>query len=275
LELSGTLLYIVKLFGRGNKMSKKKYDFSIVIPCYNEEERILSTLNKVVSFMNAYNPSYEVIIVDDGSKDSTVKLVNNYISTRDNIYLIENPHKGKGFAVRTGVLMSEGKYILMSDADLATPIEELKRLLVWIEGNNYDFVIASREGLGAKRTDEPFIRHLMGRVFNLLIRIIVMINFKDTQCGFKLFKGEEARLVFSKLILFGDSAEIVKYPKVTAFDVEVLVIAKNIGLKVKEVPVAWTYVATKRVSAIRDSLLMLSEIIKIRINDLFGKYSKN
>ena len=256
-------------------MSKKKYDFSIVIPCYNEEERILSTLNKVVSFMNAYNPSYEVIIVDDGSKDSTVKLVNNYISTRDNIYLIENPHKGKGFAVRTGVLMSEGKYILMSDADLATPIEELKRLLVWIEGNNYDFVIASREGLGAKRSDEPFIRHLMGRVFNLLIRIIVMINFKDTQCGFKLFKGEEARLVFSKLILFGDSAEIVKYPKVTAFDVEVLVIAKNIGLKVKEVPVAWTYVATKRVSAIRDSLLMLSEIIKIRINDLFGKYSKN
>jgi glycosyltransferase involved in cell wall biosynthesis len=256
-------------------MSKKKYDFSIVIPCYNEEERILSTLNKVVSFMNAYNPSYEVIIVDDGSKDSTVKLVNNYISTRDNIYLIENPHKGKGFAVRTGVLMSEGKYILMSDADLATPIEELKRLLVWIEGNNYDFVIASREGLGAKRTDEPFIRHLMGRVFNLLIRIIVMINFKDTQCGFKLFKGEEARLVFSKLILFGDSAEIVKYPKVTAFDVEVLVIAKNIGLRVKEVPVAWTYVATKRVSAIRDSLLMLSEIIKIRINDLFGKYSKN
>jgi len=148
-------------------------------------------------------------------------------------------------------------------------------LLVWIEGNNYDFVIASREGLGAKRSDEPFIRHLMGRVFNLLIRIIVMINFKDTQCGFKLFKGEEARLVFSKLILFGDSAEIVKYPKVTAFDVEVLVIAKNIGLKVKEVPVAWTYVATKRVSAIRDSLLMLSEIIKIRINDLFGKYSKN
>lgn len=256
-------------------MSKKKYDFSIVIPCYNEEERILSTLNKVVSFMNAYNPSYEVIIVDDGSKDSTVKLVNNYISTRDNIYLIENPHKGKGFAVRTGVLMSEGKYILMSDADLATPVEELKRLLVWIEGNNYDFVIASREGLGAKRSDEPFIRHLMGRVFNLLIRIIVMINFKDTQCGFKLFKGEEARLVFSKLILFGDSAEIVKYPKVTAFDVEVLVIAKNIGLKVKEVPVAWTYVATKRVSAIRDSLLMLSEIIKIRINDLFGKYSKN
>ena len=256
-------------------MSKKKYDFSIVIPCYNEEERILSTLNKVVSFMNAYNPSYEVIIVDDGSKDSTVKLVNNYISTRDNIYLIENPHKGKGFAVRTGVLTSEGKYILMSDADLATPIEELKRLLVWIEGNNYDFVIASREGLGAKRSDEPFIRHLMGRVFNLLIRIIVMINFKDTQCGFKLFKGEEARFVFSKLILFGDSAEIVKYPKVTAFDVEVLVIAKNLGLKVKEVPVAWTYVATKRVSAIRDSLLMLSEIIKIRINDLFGKYSKN
>ncbi len=255
-------------------MPKKKYDFSIVIPCYNEEERILSTLNKIVSFMNSYNPSYEVIIVDDGSKDGTVKLINTYLSTRDNIFLIENPHKGKGFAVRTGVLMSEGKYVLMTDADLATPIEELKRLLVWIEGNNYDFVIASREGLGAKRNDEPFLRHLMGRVFNLLIKLIVHINFNDTQCGFKLFKGEEARLAFSRLILFGDDAEIIKYPKVTAFDVEVLVVAKRLGLKVKEVPVTWTYVPTKRVSAIRDSLLMLNEILKIRANDVLGKYKK-
>lgn len=254
---------------------KKKIDFSIVIPCYNEEERILSSLNKIVSFMNSYNPSYEIIVVDDGSKDNSVRLINSYISTRDNIFLIENPHKGKGFAVRTGVLMSEGKYILMTDADLATPIEELKRLLVWLEGNEYDIVIASREGLGAKRTDEPFLRHLMGRVFNLLIKIIVMINFKDTQCGFKLFKGDEARVIFNKLILFGDSAEIVKYPKVTAFDVEVLVVAKNMKMKVKEVPVSWTFVPTKRVSAIRDSILMLIEIIKIRLNDLFGKYSKN
>lgn len=255
-------------------MSKKKFDFSIVIPCYNEEERILSTLNKVVSFMNAYNPSYEILIVDDGSKDGTVKLVNNYLSTRDNIFLIENPHKGKGFAVRTGVLMSEGKYILMTDADLATPIEELKRLLVWIEGNSYDIAIASREGIGSKRSDEPFIRHLMGRIFNLLIKVIVFINFNDTQCGFKLFKGDEARSIFNRLILFGDDAKIVKYPKVTAFDVEVLVIAKRMKLKVKEVPVSWTYIPTKRVSAIRDSVLMLGEIIKIRANDLLGKYQK-
>ncbi len=109
---------------------------------------------------------------------------------------------------------------------------------------------------------------------NLLIKIIVGLFYKDTQCGFKLFKGEQAREMFNRLILFGDSSKIVKYPKVTAFDVEVLVIAKNDGLKVKEIPVAWTYVPTKRVSAIRDSLLMLLEISKIRINDLLGKYKK-
>ena len=255
-------------------MSKYKVDFSIIIPCYNEEQRIISTLNTIVSFMNSYNPSFEIIIVDDGSKDSSVQLIKNYISSRENIYLVENPHKGKGYAVRTGVLMSVGKYILMSDADLATPIDEIKRLLIWIEDNNYDIAIASREGLGASRSDEPFLRHLMGRVFNLLIKIIVGLFYKDTQCGFKLFKGEQAREMFNRLILFGDSSKIVKHPKVTAFDVEVLVIAKNDGLKVKEIPVAWTYVPTKRVSAIRDSLLMLLEISKIRINDLLGKYKK-
>lgn len=255
-------------------MKKHKVDISIVIPCYNEEERIISSLNTVVSFMNSFNPSYEIIVVDDGSKDSSIALIKNYISTRDNIYLVENPHKGKGFAVRTGVLMTEGKYILMTDADLATPIDEIKRLLVWVDNNNYDIAMASREGLGASRADEPILRHIMGRVFNLLIKIIVGLFYNDTQCGFKLLKGDEARDIFNRLILFGDNALIVKYPKVTAFDVEVLVIAKNDGLKVKEVPVAWTYVPTKRVSAIRDSLLMLSEILKIRINDLFGRYKK-
>ena len=255
-------------------MKKHKVDISIVIPCYNEEERIISSLNTVVSFMNSFNPSYEIVIVDDGSRDSSITLIKNYIATRDNIYLVENPHKGKGFAVRTGVLMTEGKYILMSDADLATPIDEIKRLLVWVENNNYDIAMASREGLGATRSDEPILRHIMGRVFNLLIKIIVGLYYKDTQCGFKLLKGDEARDIFNRLILFGDSASIVKYPKVTAFDVEVLVIAKNDGLKVKEIPVAWTYIPTKRVSAIRDSLLMLNEILKIRINDLFGRYKK-
>ena len=255
-------------------MSKFKVDLSIIVPCYNEEQRIISTLNTIVSFMNSYNPSFEIIVVDDGSKDSSVQLIKNYISSRDNIYLVENPHKGKGFAVRTGVLMSVGKYILMTDADLATPIDEIKRLLIWIEDNNYDIAIASREGMGATRHEEPFLRHAMGRVFNLLIKLIVGLFYKDTQCGFKLFKGDQARDMFNRLILFGDSSKIVKYPKVTAFDVEVLVIAKNDGLKVKEIPVAWTYVPTKRVSAIRDSILMLLEISKIRLNDLLGKYKK-
>lgn len=255
-------------------MNKHKVDISIVVPCYNEEQRMISSLNTIVSFMNSYNPSFEIIVVDDGSKDSSVQLIKNYISSRENIYLVENPHKGKGFAVRTGFLMTEGKYILMTDADLATPIDEIKRLLVWVENQDYDIAIASREGIGAVRHEEPFLRHLMGRVFNLLIKIIVGLFYKDTQCGFKLFKGDKARDIFNRLILFGDSSKVVKYPKVTAFDVEVLVIAKNDGLKVKEIPVPWTYVPTKRVSAIRDSILMLLEISKIRFNDLLGKYKK-
>lgn len=256
-------------------MSKYKVDISIIIPCYNEEQRIISSLNTVVSFMNSYNPSFEIIIVDDGSRDSSVTLIKNYISSRENIYLVENPHKGKGYAVRTGVLMSAGKYILMTDADLATPIDEIKRLLLWVSENDYDIAIASREGLGASRHEEPLLRHFMGRVFNFLIKLIVGLFYKDTQCGFKLFKGDLARDMFHRLILFGDISQVVKYPKVTAFDVEVLVIAKNDGLKVKEIPVSWTYVPTKRVSAIRDSVLMLLEITKIRINDLLGKYKKN
>jgi len=255
-------------------MKNYKYDISIVIPCYNEEVRIISSLNTIVSFMNQYNPSYEIIVVDDGSRDSSVTLIKNYISSRNNVFLVENPHKGKGYAVRTGILMTAGKYVLMTDADLATPIDEIKRLLVWVEANSYDIAIASREGLGAVRSDEPFMRHLMGRVFNLLIKIIVGLYFNDTQCGFKLFNGDTAREIFTRMILFGDSAKIVKYPKVTAFDVEFLVIAKNDNLKVKEVPVPWTYVPTNRVSTIRDSVLMLLEILKIRKNDFLGLYKE-
>lgn len=258
-------------------------DYSIVIPAYNEESNITTSLTQVISFMNGYADSYEILVVDDGSEDKTISAVENYIKAHPDIdpavstntsvvRLIKNPHKGKGYTVRTGMLASKGNFVLFTDADMATPISELKRLMVWIQEHDYDMVIASREGSGAVRKNEPFIRHLMGRVFNFVTRIVVK-GIKDTQCGFKVMKNNVAKDVFSRMILFGDNVPDTTKPRVSAFDLEMLIIAFRRGYKVKEVPVSWTYAPTTRVSALRDSLSMLQDVLIIKFNDLSGKYS--
>lgn len=259
-------------------------DYSIVIPAYNEEAGISASLTKVINFMKSFSNSFEVIVVDDGSTDKTSEIVQNYIDTHPELHpssigssysakLIRNPHKGKGATVRKGVLDSSGNYILFSDADMATPIDEIKRMMVWIQEHDYDVVIASRQGKGAKRKNEPFLRHLMGRVFNTFVRFMVLPGIQDTQCGFKLMKGDVARNVFSKMILFGDSAPEIKVPKVSAFDIEMLVISKRLKCKIKEVPVTWTYVPTTRVSPVRDSIDMFLDVVKVKLNDISGKYN--
>ncbi len=180
-------------------------DYSIVIPVYNEEARATKTLTQVLSFMNTFAPAFEIIVVDDGSKDKTAdlivsppragktillqKIANSITANHPEIKLIRNEHKGKGPTVRTGVLASSGKYIYTIDCDLSTPMEELKRLSNWMIDNNYDIVIASREGLGARREGEPVYRHIMGRVFNLWVQALVLKGIQDSQCGFKLYKS--------------------------------------------------------------------------------------
>lgn len=247
-------------------------EYSIITPVYNEEAAITSSLTQIVNFLNNFTSSYEVLVVDDGSTDKTLDVLETYIQLHQQIRVIKNQHKGKGYAVRTGVLVSTGDYVLMCDADMSTPIEEIKRLLVWIEDSNFDIAIASREGIGATRNNEPYIRHIMGRVFNMLIRFLLLPGIQDTQCGFKLFKGNVAREIFKRTVLFGDPAPTLKKSRVTAFDVEILVIAKRSGYKIKEVPVTWTYGPGSKVNPLRDSFKNLADVLKIKYNDLLGKY---
>lgn len=247
-------------------------EYSIVVPAYNEAERITSSLTQILVFMRNFSSDFEVIVVDDGSVDKTVEVVEEYIKVNPEVKLIKSDHRGKGYSVRVGVSATMGKYVYMADADMATPIEELKRLMVWIIDNDFDIAIASREGKGAVRRGEPFYRHLMGKVFNFIIQLLILPGIQDTQCGFKAMKGDVARRIFNKLILFGDTAPKIKVPRVTAFDVELLVIAKRNGYKIRAVPVTWSYVPTVRVSPVRDSISNLMDVLKIKSNDLRHLY---
>ena len=249
-------------------------EYSIVIPAFNEEAGITSALTQVISFMKSFASSFEVIVVDDGSSDKTVEAVSDFAKDHEEIVLQKNPHKGKGYSVRTGMLMDSGKYILMADADMATPIEELKRLMVWVKDHDFDIVIGSREGVGAVRDNEPLIRHLMGRAFNLIVRALTIPGINDTQCGFKVFKHDVAQEIFNNLVLFGPDTPETNVPRVSAFDVEVLMIAKRRGYTIKEVPIHWTYVQSTRVHHIRDSIANLSDVLQVKTNDLLGKYRK-
>ena len=248
-------------------------DYSIVISAYNEESRITKTLTQTLSFMNQFAPAFEIIVVDDGSKDKTADVVEEYAKDHSEIKLIKNIHKGKAGGIRTGMLKSSGKMVLMMDADMATPLEELKRLATWISDNDFDISIASREGIGALRQNEPLYRHIMGRVFNLLIRIALGLEFQDTQCGFKLFKGDVARKVFDRLLVYGENLPQIDKPFFGAFDVEVLYCAKQMGYKIKDVPVKWNYVPTTRLNALANSYKMARDVMRIKILGLKGAYT--
>ena len=247
-------------------------DYSIVIPVYNEEARATKTLTQVLSFMNTFAPAFEVIVVDDGSKDKTADSVEAYIKDHPEIRLIRNEHGGKGPTVRTGVLASSGKYIYTIDCDLSTPMDELKRLANWVIDNDYDIVIASREGLGARREGEPVYRHIMGRVFNFWVQTLALKGIQDSQCGFKLYKSEVAKSIFSDLIVYGEGPKKLTSAFLGAFDVEVLFIAKSRGYKIKEVPVKWVFAKTTRLNPIVDSYKMARDVLRIKILGIRGAY---
>lgn len=249
--------------------------YSIVIPAYNEAGNITSSLTQVVSFMKTFTPSYEIVVVDDGSADNTVKLVEDYSKTNPEIRLIKNEHKGKGPTVWKGFMEAQGELIYLADADMAADISEIKKLSFWIKDQGYDIAIASREGAGALREEEPIYRHIMGRVFNFWVQSIALPGIKDSQCGFKLFKKEVAKDIFSKLSIYGDQAEVIEKPYVGAFDVEVLYLARKLGYKVKEVPITWRYIKTNRINPISDSLNMAKDVLKVKFNDRKGVYGKS
>lgn len=235
-------------------------DLSIVIPAYNEEYRLPKTLDYILNYLKDKDYSYEIIVIDDGSADKTKEIVKSYANYPDKIKLIKrNRNHGKGYAIKIGVELAKGKYILYKDADGATPFEEIEKLMKALEAGN-DIAIASR-GLKESNVNDLWYRRITGIAFNLLIKLIVINDFKDTQCGFKLFKGECAREIFKRLILVGFS-----------FDVEVLFLAKKLGYKVAEIPVVWNSIPGSKVSVITDSPSMFLAIVKIRLMDILGKY---
>ena len=247
-------------------------EYSIVIPAYNESDKITSTLTQILNFMRNFSNEFEVIVVDDGSVDSTVQTVSDYKRENQEVLLVKNPHMGKGPAVSTGIKKAKGKYIYIADADLATPITELKKLSVWMIDHDYDIVIASREGAGAERVNEPLYRHVMGRVFNTLVQLLLLPGIKDSQCGFKLFKADVAKNLFSKMEL-GKANKEIKNAYTGAWDVELLYLAKLLGYTIREVSVKWVYVKTTRVNPIRDSYKMFSEVLHIKKKALMGKFN--
>lgn len=246
---------------------------SVVIPAYNEASRLPSSLTTVMHYLEGCNYTYEVLVVDDGSDDDTADLVEQMGGDHPHVRAIRNPHRGKGFAVRTGMLAATGRFVLYSDADFSAPIEEVEKLLPYLEGR-FHIAIGSREGAGARRYDEPGYRHLMGRVFNTFVRLVALPQFKDTQCGFKAFRHDATQALFRSLHLYGDNAADVKGAMVTGFDVEVLYLALKWGYRVKEVPVQWYYSAGTKVNPLKDTFRMIKDILRVRYNDLRGLYKR-
>lgn len=229
---------------------------SIVIPAYNEERRIGVTLGKIYSFMMTKDYDFEVVLVDDGSADRTVNIAGGSRLAKENkLKILKNgSNKGKGFSVKSGIINSNSEYILFSDADLSTPIEQVDKLFEEMN-KGYDVVIGSR---GLKNSDvrvhQPWYREIMGKTFNFFVKSILMRGFNDTQCGFKLFKSSVAKEIASKLRINGFS-----------FDVEMLYIAAKKSYKIKEAPVVWLNSPHSKVSPICEPLKMVRDLFLIKI----------
>lgn len=245
---------------------------SIIIPSYNEETNIrLGSLDKVSRYLERQSYSWEVILVDDGSTDATSHLLDIFAKTNKGFIVVHNQHQGKAGTVVSGVDKAKGSIVLFSDLDQATPIGEVEKLLPWFD-KGFDVVIGSRN---RKREGAPLSRIIMARGFMMLRGIILGLKgITDTQCGFKGFRRHVAKDIFSRLQLYR-SGSVVHGPMVTAgFDIEALFLAKILGFKIKEVPVEWHYVETRRVSPIKDSWLGLVDMFKIRMFGWQGKYIK-
>lgn len=247
----------------------EKIYLSIIIPCYNEERNLrLGALENVAHFLSKKNFNYEVIVVDDGSTDESKKLINGFIADHPKFRLLSKQHKGKAATVIAGMGETEGSYILFSDLDQATPINQIDLFFPYF-GEGYDVVLGSRD---TTRRGAPFTRIAMARGFMLLRNLILDLGIKDTQCGFKAFTKDAARKIFSRLKVFNLSSWANGSTVTAGFDVELIYIAKILGLKIAEVPVEWHYQETRNVSPIKDSLEGLIDLVKIRINSMKGIY---
>lgn len=232
---------------------------SIIIPAYNEEQRLPASLDQILDWRESVPYRVEIIIVENGSVDRTTEIAEAYARAHPDIRILHS-EKGKGAAVRKGIFESRGEYLFMCDSDLSMPIAEVEKFLP-PQLNGYDIAIGSREAPGAQRFHEPAYRHFMGRVFNFIVRTLAVPGFSDTQAGFKMFKREAAFDIFPYQTIMG-----------WTFDVEALYIALKQGKKVVEVPINWYFDEDSRVDPLRDTWRMFWDVITIRLNDRRGVY---
>src|SRR3989338_5255506 len=244
---------------------------SLIVPCYNEEVNIQKgVLDKIGNYTQSDDRFSEVIIVDDGSSDSSKTVIKNkYLKIFSKFRLIQNSHQGKAFAVLTGIKQALSEYVVFTDIDLATPIDEAEKLIAKIKDGG-QIIIGSRNN---SREGAPILRKIMAKGFIFIRNVIISLKgIKDTQCGFKLFETKAALKIINKLQVFHDK-RIAKDSSVSAgFDIEFLFLGKKLGYKIIEVPVVWRHVETKNVNFIRDSLETLVDIFKIKLLDIQGKY---
>jgi glycosyltransferase involved in cell wall biosynthesis len=234
---------------------------SIVIPAYNEEQRLPSTLEQVQAFVAAQSYTSEVLVIENGSRDKTFEVAEAFAAAHPGFTVLRASAQGKGRAVRKGMLAAKGEYRMMLDADLSMPVDQIPRFLPPAQPS-VDVVIASREAPGAVRYNEPGYRHIGGRVINTMIRIFALPGLQDTQCGFKCFRGAVADDLFSKQTING-----------WAFDVEILFIARLRGYAIVELPIPWYFSPQSHLRPLYDAVKIFYDLMKVRINALRGVYA--
>jgi len=232
---------------------------SIIIPAHNEENRLPKALEQVLRFLKEQSFTSEVIVVENGSSDKTLEVAQKFAGEHENVRVIQS-ERGKGAAVKRGMLEAQGEYRFMCDADLSMPVEEITKFIPPAL-EDFDIAIASREAKGAVRYNEPSYRHLGGRGINFLIQLFILPGLNDTQCGFKCLRADVAEKLFNLQTLSGWS-----------FDIEILYIARKYGYQVQEIPIHWYHDAETKIRALPDAIRMFQDIFRIHANALRGAY---
>lgn len=235
---------------------------SLIIPAYNEERRLPTTLQQVDDYLKAQDYSSEVLVIENGSQDNTFAIAQEFVKKHSNFSVQRTADRGKGLAVRQGILSATGEYRMMVDADLSMPMDQISRFLPPAQKDT-DIVIASREAPGAVRYNEPGYRHIGGRVINTMIRVMALPGLQDTQCGFKCFRAKVAEDLFSRQTIMG-----------WAFDVEILYIARLRGYSIVELPIPWYFSEQSHLRPVHDALHIFFDLLRIRANARRGLYGR-
>lgn len=251
-------------------MQRKPF-LTVILPNYNEAKNIKrGVLDTINNFLSQQDFISEVIVSDDGSTDESVAVIKEFVKSHPNFILLKNSHAGKAHALHSAIKKASGEYVLLTDMDQSTPIKEVLKLIPWT-GNGHKVIIGSR---GVIRKDSPLYRKLASVVFMLARRAILLPEISDTQCGFKLLDKKLAQDIFAKMQILKKNANVTGW-KVSAYDVEMLHLAKKMGHSIKEVPVVWQDedVSGKKRNFVKESYEMFFEILRVRMNDILGKYA--